>query len=177
LPHKNRTARSDSASHFTEHLGRVASKFRLRVRRDECGDPVIPGRTGQLYVHDDSLLGVLVFLPSKRAWSHARKRLLVAGFTLFQDCDIEGTAGFDPRNRAQVDLAIKVAGVKRRRRISRETAARLASFSKSRRSIAGTALLVAGTSAGGDGCIPPRPRYPDPESGSPATRHVEMGGE
>jgi hypothetical protein len=73
------------------------------------------------------------------------KELVAAGLTLLQDCDTEGTASFDPKNPEQARPAIRVAGVKQRRRISTETAEHLASFSKSRRTIAGKAPLALGT--------------------------------
>lgn len=159
-----------------QHLRQTADVYRLRLRRDECGDPVIFGRRGQLYPYDNSLVGVLVFCRNKTAWTHVRKKLVAAGFTLLQNCDTEGTATFDPQNPKQVNLAIRVAEVKRKRRVSPETAARLTSFAKARRGIAAEALLGARTIAEGRGHITAYPNQLAPETSSPAIRPVQMNG-
>ena len=159
-----------------DQLRQTADVYRLRVKRDECGDPFIPGRRGKLYVYDESLLAVLFASSSKIAWSRTRRKLLGAGFALIQDGDTEGTASFDPLKPEQATLAIKVAGVKSRRRVSPETRARLACLSKSRRSIAGKALMDMGTTAGAGRYIPPHSSHVGPESGSPATERIETVG-
>ena len=106
-----------------------AEKHRLRLTRHEDGEPIIPGKRGHLYEHEDSLLG-LMFMPNKsRLWANARRRLEAAGFVIWQDCDEEGSALFDPTNAAQVRLALKVVGAKARRTPS---PAQLAALEKAR---------------------------------------------
>ena len=96
-------------------LDDFASKHRLRARRAEDGEPVIPGKFGNIYEHDDSTLG-LFFMPDRpRLWSHARRKLEDAGFTIWQDGDEEGSALFDPTSPTQARLALKVMGAKRKR--------------------------------------------------------------
>jgi len=102
----------DSITAFATLLG-------LKVRVDEDGTKIIPGRHGHIYQYDDNLLGVMVMPdpPRKRYWGCARTALLKAGFTLVQDGDGEGAAIFDPENPNQARPAIRVAGIKRKRRL------------------------------------------------------------
>jgi hypothetical protein len=173
LQSKGNTPLSHSGTcHIPENLRGVAANHCLKLRRDECGDPVIPGSRGQIYAYDDAFLAVLLLFSSKRAWTHGREKLLATGFTLLQECDTEGTATFDPQNREQVALAIKIAGAKKRRRVSTETVARLASFAKSRRAIAGTALPATETRIGLGGYVRPHPNERVPLSGSAAMKRA-----
>jgi len=92
-----------------------ASRHRLRVRRDECGERIITGKRGHIYEHSESLMGLL-FAPSKpRMWANARKKLQAAGFVIKQDGDEEGTALFDPCDTQQVALALRLVGVRPKR--------------------------------------------------------------
>ena len=89
--------------------------MRLRVKRDECGDPIIPGQRGHIYEHNHTMLGML-FMPCRpRLWANAKRKLLAAGFVIRQDEDEEGTALLDPFNPAQVQLALKLVGAKPKR--------------------------------------------------------------
>ena len=164
------------ASRVPIHLRQIATDYRLRLSRDECGEVIIKGSKGHLYAHDDSVLAVLVFLSSKRAWTHARKKLITAGLALLQDCDTEGTASLDSQNPEQVNLAIRVAGVKQRRRVTPETAERLGSFSRWRRTIAGRALLAAETNVVAGRYIPSHPNQVGAETSSPAMKPAKMDG-
>jgi len=101
-------------------LDDFAAKHRLRVRRAEDGEQIIPGKFGHLYLHDDFSLGLLFMPDSPRRWSHARRKLEATGFTIWQDGDDEGSALFDPSDAAQASLALKVAGVKRKRTLTPE---------------------------------------------------------
>jgi hypothetical protein len=170
------TQRSFSASPVVLHLQQIATNYRLRLARDECGDPVILGKGGHLYAYDDSFLAVLVSSSSKRAWTHARKKLVAAGLTLLQDCDIEGTARFDPLNPQQAKVAIHLAGVKKRRCVTPETKAKLASFSRARQSMAGKPLPAVGASSGRRTYISAGCSQIRSQNGSPATNPVESGG-
>lgn len=93
-----------------------AEKLRLKVKRDEAGDPIIPGKRGHIYEHDAETLGVLLEYPTARRWNWARRKLEAAAFTIWQDGDTEGTALFDPNNQVQAKLALQLVGIKRKRR-------------------------------------------------------------
>jgi hypothetical protein len=41
--------------------------YRLRMKRDECGEPVVRGKFGHLYEHDASRLGIVLEAPPDNA--------------------------------------------------------------------------------------------------------------
>lgn len=56
--------KDDAVDQFAEH-------FRLRIRRDECGDKIIPGRRGHLYFADSDGLCLMVTdgaLANRKRW-------------------------------------------------------------------------------------------------------------
>jgi hypothetical protein len=67
---------------------------------------------------------------TKAKWTYAKKKLTAGGFTIRQDGDTEGTALFNPEDKAQGRLALKIAGARVRRELTQEQrdalAARLA---------------------------------------------------
>ena len=77
---------------------------------------------------------------TSRRWSYAKKKLAAAHFTIRQDADMEGTALFDPANRAQARLALKLAGVRRKRAVSAAERQRLATIGSASRFEATMAL-------------------------------------
>jgi hypothetical protein len=97
-------------------IPRLAERWRLRVQRLEDGDPAIVGKYGHVHAHGDGRFGLL-FMPGKvRLWAYAKRRLEAGGLLIWQDGDEEGSALFDPGNPAQARVALKVVGVRRRRR-------------------------------------------------------------
>jgi hypothetical protein len=115
-----------------------ATQRRLKTRREDCGDfidVIITGNQGQIYEVslDGSKFGVM-FMPPKTAtepwgrwcpkrWGNFRRAGIAAGMTILQNGDSEGCLQFDPTDKAQSTLAIRIAGVRPKRRVSPETAA------------------------------------------------------
>jgi hypothetical protein len=99
---------------------------RLKAKRDECGELVIPGKAGQIYEHSPGRLGVVIMPGRPRVWANAKKRLEAAGFQVIQNGDWEGTALFDPENSTQAQLAMKLIQARRKRRMSEAQRAALA---------------------------------------------------
>lgn len=107
-----------------------ATKYRLKIRRDpDDGTDIIPGRPGfsHIYEYSDTELGVMyvsynnVFEPARpRVWNAHSRKALAAGMTLRQNGDAEGAFSFDPANPVQAKLAIRIAGVKAKRRMTEE---------------------------------------------------------
>ena len=97
-------------------------KNRLRVRRDECGDVVVVGKLGQLYQHDDGLVGLLLISPNGDdpkldCTLRSRKRKALAeGLKLHQEGDYESTFLFDSEDKQHTQLAIRLIGARRKRR-------------------------------------------------------------
>jgi hypothetical protein len=172
---------SAPTSHLTASRGdeiqNIASRYRLKTRVDEDGTKIIPGKFGHLYLGDYGVLGVMVMPvpPRRHYWGHVRKRMLRAGFVIVQDGDDEGAATCCPTNPQQIEIAIRAAGVVRRRRVSRETKAHLASFSRSRRTIAGKALRTSETTVGAGAYVALAPNQERPRSGSPAMKLTGRG--
>ena len=95
-----------------------AKEQRLKIETQTDGSCCIRGSRGEIFQYDESQLAVLVSAETTRAWTAARKKLIAAGFTLYQDGDWEGSALFDPENADQANLAIELAGVRRKRQQS-----------------------------------------------------------
>lgn len=110
-----------------------ANRYRLRAKRHEDGEPIISGRLGHIYEHDESTLG-LMFLPDRpRLWPNARRKLDTAGFVIWQNGDGEGSALFDPTDKARARLAMKVVGAKRKRSLTLEQrSAKVATLERAR---------------------------------------------
>lgn len=127
-----------------------AERYRLRLGRDELGDPIIPGRYGQLYPWDDAAICVMIF-GARATVGVWRKRLRAGvgvGMAVIQHGDAEGTLRFDPADARQARAAIRAVGAYRRRVLSPEArAAAVAALerARSRRTSAQNAL---GTSIG-----------------------------
>lgn len=101
-------------------LAAFAERYRLKVRTDEDGSQVINGRRGKIYLFDVRHLAVLVLNLTPRRWGNARRSGQEVGMRVLQDGDAEGTMLFDPTNPDHAKVAIKVAGVKKKRTMSPE---------------------------------------------------------
>ena len=103
-------------------LKQFAEHYRLKIRQGEDGEPVILGKFGHLYEHNQELFGLMFIPPEKvgtdKRWGYAKRKFETRDFVIWQDGDYEGSALFDPANRSQARLALKVAGIKRKRRVN-----------------------------------------------------------
>ena len=101
-----------------------AAVHRLRTVTDEDKTTIIPGRTGQIYDHGDGMQFGVLFQPdtdkfrTREAWNNRRRQCESVGMILHQSGDYEGSLLFDPANPLQAKLAIKVAGVAVKRKVS-----------------------------------------------------------
>lgn len=109
------------------NLQAFAEQYRLKIRSGEGEDEkIIPGKYGHIY-QDGKRMAVL-FMPDPNAerpprpkrWTAHRKAILKAGATIKLDCEDEGIAFFDPESKEQARLAIKIAGIKRKRLLTPE---------------------------------------------------------
>jgi hypothetical protein len=104
-------------------LATIASQHRVRIRRDECNDEIIPGKRGHLYMDGSSLCAM---------WIDARpmnlSTLAGLGGKVWQG-DISDRVQDAWVKRVAPDkvaLALRLVGAKARRRVSDATLARLA---------------------------------------------------
>ena len=109
-------------------LGEFAQKRSLpikRLRQDDTDN--IVGRLGEIYQYSDDELALMLCggpIGTGR-WARVRSKCLAAGMTLRQNGDDEGALSFDPTNRKQAALAIKVTGARPKRRLSAAHRAKL----------------------------------------------------
>ena len=95
-----------------------SEQFRLKMSRDDCGEPIIAGKQGQLYEFGPAKLAVTVLAKSARRWNAARRKLVAAGCRIIQNGDTEGTALFNPGNPEQAGLAIRLIRARHRMQLS-----------------------------------------------------------
>jgi hypothetical protein len=160
---------------IANRLASFADQYRLKTRISEDDTRIVPGKFGHLYLYDDGVLGVMVIPdpPREHYWGHVRTAMLRAGFVVVQDGDGEGAATFDPTNPQQVELAIRAAGIKRKRRLSQEQREKLIARL---RASARRALCTSETTIGAGGYIPAHLKQKGSVSRSVATQRVEEGG-
>jgi hypothetical protein len=111
-------------------VDRFAELYRLRAKRDDCGERIIRGKLGHLYAHDASRFGIVLEAPRDNARSDktlcARKRrATAAGFVVHQEGDFEAVLLFEPGDGKQALLAIKLIDAKKIRRVAGPTEAQL----------------------------------------------------
>ena len=112
-------------------IQQFARRHRLKLVRDRYDDmAVIVGKGGQIYEYSNLELVVMFITPtSKPARTHFWRKIsaacVAASMTMRQHGDAEGALSFDPDNHEHVRLAMKLAGMKRRRQLSPEHRAKL----------------------------------------------------
>jgi hypothetical protein len=108
-------------------ISEFAKVHRLKLAKDDCGDPVIFGRIGSsnIYEYDVDALGVMFISDVLRTglWNKFKAACLTAGMTLKQAGDAEGSFTFSPGNKQQAKLAIKGIRARAKRQVSPEQAA------------------------------------------------------
>lgn len=101
--------------HSCDLLQAFAERHRLRLRVDECGEPIIEGLNGEIFEFDDGCLG-LIFTPGRPyRWPYVRRKLIRRGFKIRQNGDQEGVATFCPADPEQTRLAITLVRARRKR--------------------------------------------------------------
>jgi excisionase family DNA binding protein len=133
-------------------LEKFAETYRIRIRKDECGEPVIFGRLWknqpipkfgphrpaseyhyghQIFDNGDGRLAVLLMFESPAKWTFAERKLVAAGFTVkqsgiskgippFFDRHGEDVVLFDPTNKKQAKLALRISGARIKRVLTPE---------------------------------------------------------
>lgn len=105
-----------------------ATKHRLKTSTDkDDGTTIVSGKNGHLYEYSPSELGVC-FLTGRwcpKTWGNFRRKAESIGMLVRQNGDSEGCISFDPADREQSKLAIKIAGARPKRVLSAEAKAKL----------------------------------------------------
>ena len=118
-----------------------AERYRLRLAKDDDGEPIIAGRPDQTSIFEHAIDGSVfaaMFMtdgmkpPRTELFNKFKAACLTAKMTPSQIGDAEGTFLFDPNDRQQAVAAIKSAKARGKRRVNPEQAAegaaRLAAF-------------------------------------------------
>jgi len=124
-------------------ISAFAEKHHLKLVRADDTTLIIAGRYGHVYEYSESELGLLIMPAPEhtRYWGHVRRAMLAAGMTVRQDGDHEGAVSFDPSDKKAARLAMKLAGIRRRRTSS---PAQLAALVKARSCISAQNIAPAG---------------------------------
>ena len=121
-------------------LDDFANKYRLKVRRAEDGETIIPAKLGHLYPHDSDrgIFGLVLKVPADDSsldnTLRARKRKAEReGFEVHQEGDFEAVLLFDASDSKKARLAIRLVGAKRKRTLTAEQrAAKVAILERAR---------------------------------------------
>jgi hypothetical protein len=105
-----------------------AAKHKTRIKQDDAGDFIVPGKHGQIFEHGSDRFGVMFLMDGAGAWNNRRKACEAVGMRLIQDGDTEGTLLFDPENQIQTRTAIRLVEARQKRQVSPEAAEHLARF-------------------------------------------------
>jgi hypothetical protein len=131
-----------------------AKHHRLKCRLDNCDDPIIRGKYGEIGEHGDGRLNACFHgvgaekLSRVRAMRIRETERSGLGSRISGEPDgDEALFAFDPNDVTAAEWFIKNLGIKRKRRISSTTAERLRSFNRLRQSPAGRPLRHASSIA------------------------------
>jgi hypothetical protein len=112
----------NTSSQQTITIQEFSGRYRLRSKKDGCGEEIIPGKLGHLFDHGHGQFGiVLEDSPSGDSRARAllsRKRAGVqGGFSLKQQGECESVLLFDPQNQKQAKLAAKLVMARKKRTV------------------------------------------------------------
>ena len=121
---------STAEHHVT--LEQFAQQYRLKIKKDSCGDEVILGKMiagcepdcHHVYQHG-SFLAVYLNFPTKQRWNTARKALEAAGSTALQVGECDGMVRFDGEAATVARLVLKLARCRVKRVLSEEQKAEI----------------------------------------------------
>ncbi len=111
-----------TSSQQTMTIQEFSGRYRLRSKKDGCGEGIIPGKLGHLFDHGHGQFG-MVLEDSSSGPSRARlllsrkKAALKAGFLPKQNGECESVLLFDPQNQQQAKLAAKLVMAKKKRTV------------------------------------------------------------
>ena len=113
-------------------IQQFAENHRLKVRKDDCSDPIIDGRHiftlnrrnygHHIFDNGDGRLGICLMFEddNPKMWGFAKRKGEAAGLLTRQDGRSEGTMLFDPANATQARTAIRLTGARVKRKLSVE---------------------------------------------------------
>lgn len=100
---------------MNEQVHAFARAHRLKSARGADNAVTIPGRAGAIYAFDCERLACHIESRTVRARNVRVRNCESQGMVLVQDGDTEAVLTFDPNRPTHVELALKVAGIRRRK--------------------------------------------------------------
>jgi hypothetical protein len=141
---RNQPRTNSHSSLSATDIGQFARLHRLNWRLDDCGDPIISGKHGEVGEHGDGRLDACFHGEGPEPFSRLRANRIRQALQHSIGERITGTAGadealfaFDPSNENHLAWFIRALGIKRKRRVTLQTLERLRRFRNSRQSLAG----------------------------------------
>ena len=107
---------------LAEPLRAFARANRLKgFQYDECDDAMIKGRFGHLFVWSEDTWGLCLIGAGAQALERRKREAVAAGFSLELVCDFGDTVlHFDPAKKDHAKLAVRLAGIRKKRTVSPE---------------------------------------------------------
>lgn len=112
-------------SYHGKKMKAFAKTRQLTTKRDEDNTITVPGPIGHIWKYGTKRLAITFLDLTTRQWATIRRACVKTGMELQQEGDYEGTLLFDPKNTKQVRAALKVTGLKKKRKMSPEQLERL----------------------------------------------------
>jgi hypothetical protein len=112
----------NTSSQRTITIQEFSGRYRLRSKKDGCGEEIIPGKLGHLFDHGHGQFGIVLedtsSGPSRARLLLSRKKAaLRAGFLSKQQGECESVLLFDARNLKQAELAAKLVMARKKRNV------------------------------------------------------------
>ena len=112
-------------------LEEFADRYKVKVKTDSCGDPIIHGKVRGAQRPEDThhvfespklsnMLAVYFNFETVGRWNNVRKKLLAYGAQLAVAGPYDGYLLFDPLNEPLVKLVLKLARIKVKRQLTEE---------------------------------------------------------
>jgi hypothetical protein len=109
-------------------LTEFAERYKVKIRKDSCDDPIVAGRVkwakhlednhnvfeadGEFYVYFNFL--------TVGKWNNVRKKLIEKGAKPYITCEVDGYLSFDPENAELVKLILRLAKIRTKRQLTPE---------------------------------------------------------
>jgi hypothetical protein len=102
-------------------IERIASLYRLRLKRDCCGDWTVAGKYGHIFVIAPGRLGIVLESQSTDerfdyTLRSRKRRAIAASFVLRQEGDFESILSFDQSDELQARFAVRLIQARRIRK-------------------------------------------------------------
>lgn len=105
---------------------KYATKNKLRLKPDDCGELIAVGKLGQVYEYSDDEVGA-IYIPAvpRKGWKNFKDKMIGLGAVLTQNGDIEGAVRFMYENLKALRTACSLLKIRSKRSLSPERKAQV----------------------------------------------------